>query len=148
MDRDDVLAFLREREHAILATTRSDGRPQMSPVVAGVDPEGRVVVSTYAARDKARNVKRDPRVSVCFMSDDFDGPWIQVDGRGEVVDGEEGVEALVGYYRALRGEHPDWDTYRDKMREGDKVLIRVTLERSSPVSQGGPYEPKGAGWAI
>lgn len=146
MTFDELMDFVRGREHVILSTTRSDGRPQMSPVVAGVDDEGRIVISTYAARDKAANAKRNPRVSVCVLSDDFDGPWVQVDGRAEVIEGEEGVEALVDYYRALRGEHPDWEEYRAKMREGSKCLIRITPERSGPVSQGGPYEPKGEGW--
>ena len=146
MEHHELIEFIRAREHAILATTRRDGRPQMSPVVAGVDDDGRIVISTYAARDKAQNVRRHPNVSVCFLSDDFNGAWVQVDGQAELVEGEDGVEALVDYYRVLRGDHPDWDEYRAKMREGNKALIRVTPERSSPVSQGGPYEPKGTGW--
>lgn len=146
MEHHELMDFIRGREHVILATTRRDGRPQMSPVTAGVDDDDRIVISTYAARDKAKNVRNNPHVSVCVLSDDFSGAWVQVDGRGELVEGEEGVEALVDYYRVMRGSHPDWDEYREKMREGNKALIRITPERSSPISKGGPYEPKGSGW--
>jgi hypothetical protein len=51
----------------------------VSPVICGVDGEGRVVVSTYPGRAKATNARRDPRVSMCVLSDDWDGPWAQVD---------------------------------------------------------------------
>src|SRR3712207_9560137 len=75
---------------------------------SGLDQEGRVVVSTYPQRAKAANARRDPAVSLCVLSDDFDGPWVQVDGRAEVLDLPEALEPLVDYYRAISGEHPDW----------------------------------------
>ncbi|RJK98003.1 PPOX class F420-dependent oxidoreductase [Vallicoccus soli] len=137
VDRDALLEFLRPRHRAVLMTTRRDGRPQASPVTCGVDAEGRVVVSTYPQRAKAVNARRDPRVSLCVLSDDFDGPWVQVEGSAEVLDLPDAVEPLVDYYRAISGEHPDWDEYREAMRTQGKSLIRVTLERWGPVATGG-----------
>ncbi|GDY28482.1 PPOX class F420-dependent enzyme [Gandjariella thermophila] len=137
VDRPQLLDFLRPRHHAILVTTRADGRPQLSPVTCGVDGEGRIVVSTYPRRAKARNARRDPRVSVCVLSDDFDGPYVQVDGHAEVLDLPDALEPLVEYFRSISGEHPDWDEYRDAMRRQGKSLIRVTIERWGPIATGG-----------
>ncbi|HLI39015.1 MAG TPA: PPOX class F420-dependent oxidoreductase, partial [Streptosporangiaceae bacterium] len=108
VSRDGLLGFIRPRHHAIVITARADGRPQASPVTCGVDGDGRIVVATYPERAKARNARRDPRVSVVVLSDDFGGPWVQVDGDAEVIDVPEAVEPLVGYYRSIAGEHPDW----------------------------------------
>jgi PPOX class probable F420-dependent enzyme len=137
VDRDQLLEFIRPRHHGILSTTRQDGRPQLSPVTMGVDPEGRIVVSTYPERAKARNATRDERVSVCVLSDEFGGEWVQVDGRAEVVVQPEAIEALVVYFRSISGEHPDWDEYREAMRKQGKVLVRVTIDRWGPISRGG-----------
>jgi len=137
VDREELLAFLRPRHHAILMTTRRDGRPQASPNTCGVDTEGRIVISTYPQRAKVANIRRDPRVSVCVLSDDFGGPWVQVDGSAEVIDLPESVEPLVEYFRVISGEHPDWDEYRQAMREQGKSLLRVTIESWGPIATGG-----------
>ena len=142
--REELLEFLRPRHHAILMTTRRDGRPQASPNTCGVDAEGRIVISTYPERAKAANIRRDPRVSVCVPSDDFNGPWVQVDGIAEVVDPPDSVEPLVEYFRVISGEHPDWDEYRQAMRDQGKSLIRVTIEFWGPIATGG-FPPEHAG---
>jgi PPOX class probable F420-dependent enzyme len=137
VDRDALLDFARPRHRGILTTVRRDGRPQLSPVSMGIDADGRVVVSTYPDRAKARNLRRDPRASVCVLSDDFDGAWVQVDGTAEVLDLPDALEPLVDYYRAIAGEHPDWDEYREAMRRQGKSLIRITVERWGPIATGG-----------
>jgi PPOX class probable F420-dependent enzyme len=137
VDRDGLLAFLRERHNGILVTTRADGRPQLSPVTCGVDPGGRIVVSTYPQRAKARNARRDPRVSMCVLSDDFGGAYVQVDGHAEVLDLPEALEPLVEYFRCISGEHPDWDEYREAMVRQGKCLIRITIDDWGPVATGG-----------
>ncbi|MBY8886857.1 PPOX class F420-dependent oxidoreductase [Streptomyces sp. PTM05] len=135
--REQLLEFLAERHRAIVLTTRADGRPQGSPVTCGVDGSGRLVVSTYPDRAKANNVRRDPRVTVIVLSDEWNGPWVQVDGQAEVIDPPESVEPLVDYYRAIAGEHPDWDEYRAAMLRQGKSLLRITPERWGPVATGG-----------
>lgn len=137
VDRDGLLAFITPRHKAILTTVRSDGRPQLSPVAMGVDEQGRIVVSTYPERAKTANARKDARASVCVLSDDWDGAWVQVDGQAQVLDMPEALEPLVSYYRAISGEHPDWDDYRQAMHRQDKSLIRVTIERWGPVATGG-----------
>ncbi|HET6481905.1 MAG TPA: PPOX class F420-dependent oxidoreductase [Actinoplanes sp.] len=135
--RDELLDFLRPRHHAILMTTRRDGRPQSSPNTCGVDAEGRIVISTYPERAKVSNLRRDPRVSVLVLSDDFGGAWVQVDGTAEVLDLPEAVEPLVEYFRVISGEHSDWDEYRQAMRDQGKSLIRITIDRWGPIATGG-----------
>jgi PPOX class probable F420-dependent enzyme len=137
VDLDGLLEFVRPRHHAILLTTRADGRPQGSPLSCGVDDSGRIVVSTYPERAKTKNAERDARVSVIVLSDDWNGPWVQVDGTAEVIGSPESVEPLVEYYRNIAGEHPDWDEYREAMVKQGKSIIRVTPERWSPLSTGG-----------
>jgi PPOX class probable F420-dependent enzyme len=137
VDRDALTEFLRPRHRVVLMTTRSDGRPQSSPVSCGVDAEGRLVVSTYPERAKVANIRRDPRVSACVLSDDWDGPWVQVDGTAEVLDLPEALEPLVDYFRSISGEHPDWDEYRAAMTKQGKSLIRVTISSWGPIATGG-----------
>ena len=137
VDTDTLLEFVRPRHHMLLITRRADGTPQASPVSGGVDSEGRIVISSYPGRAKSNNVKRDPHTSVVVLSDDWNGPWVQVDGGGEVIDLPDAVEPLVDYYRSISGEHPDWDEYREAMRKQGKCLIRITTERWGQVATGG-----------
>ncbi|WP_430478816.1 PPOX class F420-dependent oxidoreductase [Streptomyces sp. P11-1] len=137
VDLDELLAFVRPRHRAVLLTTRADGRPQGSPLTCGVDGAGRLVMSTYPERAKTRNAKRDERVSVIVLSDEWDGPWVQIDGTAEVLDAPDSVEPLVEYFRNISGEHPDWDEYRAAMVKQGKSIIRVTPERWGPVATGG-----------
>ncbi|MEU5880488.1 PPOX class F420-dependent oxidoreductase [Spirillospora sp. NPDC047279] len=137
VDRSALLEFLRERHRGVLVTARSDGRPQMSPVTCGLDAEGRIVVSTYPERAKTRNARRDPAVSICVLSDDWDGPYVQVDGQAEVLDMPAALDGLVDYFRGISGEHPDWDEYREAMARQNKSLIRVTIDRWGPIATGG-----------
>jgi PPOX class probable F420-dependent enzyme len=137
VSRDELTDFIRTRHHAIVITARADGRPQASPVTCGVDDARRIVVATYPERAKTRNARRNKQVSVLVLSDDFGGPWVQVDGTAEVLDLPEAVEPLVEYFRSVSGEHPDWDDYRQAMVRQGKSLLRVTPERWGPVATGG-----------
>jgi len=127
---------LRANHRAVLATTRSDGRPQLSPVTAGVDAEGRILVSTRETAIKAKNLARDPRVSLCVLNDGFFGEWVQADGTAEIVHLPEAMDLLVDYYRGISGEHPDWDDYRAAMRRERRVMVRITITRAGPDASG------------
>ncbi|MFM9587853.1 PPOX class F420-dependent oxidoreductase [Streptomyces scabiei] len=137
VSREELLDFVRPRHRALLLTRRADGSPQASPLTCGVDDAGRIVVSTYPERAKTRNAKRDARVSVVVLSDDWDGPWVQIDGTAEVLDSPDSVEPLVEYFRNISGEHPDWDEYREAMVKQGKSIIRVTPVKWGPVATGG-----------
>jgi PPOX class probable F420-dependent enzyme len=137
VDLAGLLDFVQARHRALLLTTRADGRPQASPLTCGVDSAGRLVISTYPERAKTRNARRDPRVSVVVLSDEWNDPWVQIDGTAEVIDVPDSVEPLVEYFRVIAGEHPDWGEYRAAMVRQGKSLIRVSPQRWGPIATGG-----------
>lgn len=127
-----ALAVIGRQHRAVLATTRSDGRPQLSPVAAAV-LDGEVVVSSRETAMKVKNLRKRPYASLCVFGDDFFGqPWVQVEGAVSVVSLPEAMEGLVDYYRAVAGEHPDWDEYRAAMEREKRVLVRIRVERAGP----------------
>jgi PPOX class probable F420-dependent enzyme len=137
VDLPTLIDFLRPRHRGLLVTRRSDGSPQLSPVTCGVDADGRIVVSTYPGRAKTHNARRHPQVSMCIVSDTWDGPYVQVDGTAEVLDMPAALDGLVEYFRCISGEHPDWDEYRAAMVRQDKSLIRIDIQRWGPIATGG-----------
>ena len=137
VERAELLEFLRPRHHVVLSTTRRDGSAQLSPVTAGLDDEGRIVIATYPERAKVANARLNPAVSVLVLSDEWNGAWVQVDGDAEVLDLPEAIEPLVDYFRAISGEHPDWDEYRQAMVDQGKSLLRITPTRWGPIATGG-----------
>ena len=116
----------------MLATTRADGRPQLSPVVAAVDDAGRVLISTRETAIKAKNLARDPRASLCVLNDGFFGEWIQAEGTAELIHLPDAMPILEYYYRKISGEHPDWDDYREAMRRDRRLIVRITIDRAGP----------------
>jgi PPOX class probable F420-dependent enzyme len=137
VDRESLLEFVRPRHHMIISTWRSDGGIQTSPVSGGVDSSGRLVVATYPERAKVHNVRRMPKATALVLSDDFGGPWVQIDCAAEVLDIPAAIEPLVEYFRSIAGEHPDWEEYRQAMVVQGKSLLRLTPTRWSPVATGG-----------
>jgi len=132
VDLDPARDFLRTHHRAVLATTRRDGRPQLSPVLAAIDGEGRVLISTRETAVKTRNLRRDPNASLCAFSDGFFGEWIQVEGTAEVISLPAAMDLLVAYYRAVAGEHPDWADYRAAMERDRRVIVRISITRAGP----------------
>jgi PPOX class probable F420-dependent enzyme len=132
MDLDEARDVIRAQHHAVLATYRVDGSPQLSPVTAIVDGDGYVVISSRQTAYKVRNLRRDPRAYLCVFPDAFYGRWVQVDGRITVIDLPEAMEPLVDYYRRAAGEHPDWDDYRAGMVRERRVLLRMKIDRAGP----------------
>jgi PPOX class probable F420-dependent enzyme len=132
VDVQRAVEFIRTRHHAVLATRRADGRPQLSPVTAGVDDDGRILISTREPAVKARNLARDPRAALCVMSDAFFGEWIQADGTAEIIRLPEAMDLLVDYYRRISGEHPDWTEYRSAMVRDRRIIVRISIDRAGP----------------
>jgi PPOX class probable F420-dependent enzyme len=136
MDVSDAREFVRNNHRAVLVTRKSDGGPQTSPITLGIDEEDKLVISSREAAYKVRNLRRDPRATLCVLNDQFFGKWLQIDGRAEILPLPEAMEPLVEYYRRISGEHPNWDEYRQAMEDQKRVLIRVSIERVGPTRSG------------
>jgi PPOX class probable F420-dependent enzyme len=136
MDLEEARAVVAQQHHAVLATLRQDGTPQMSPVLAAVDAQGRVVVSTRTRAFKVRNLRQNPRAWLCVLPDGFYGRWIQVGGSVRIVELPEAMDGLVDYYRRVSGEHPDWDDYRAAMEREARVLLQIELTSAGPDREG------------
>ena len=135
MEIADALEFVREHHNAVLLTSRRDGSAQLSPITCDVAGDA-IVISTRETALKVKNIRRDPRVSLCVLADAFYGSWIQVDGTAEIVSLPDALELLVDYYRGLRGEHPDWDEYRAAMVTDQRCILRITVARAGPDASG------------
>jgi PPOX class probable F420-dependent enzyme len=131
---EDARAFLRDNHRAVLSTFRADGRPQMSPVLAVVDDQGRVVVSTTERAAKTRNLRRNPSIALCLLNNGFFGDWGQVEGTAEIVEQPEALDVLVDYFRRASGEHDNWDDYRAAMVREGRVAVRFAIERAGPAT--------------
>lgn len=136
MDVTKAVDFVRKNPRAILVTRRRDGAPQMSPVLAAVDDDGRLLISSRETAYKTKNLRRDPQASLCVLNEGYFGDWIQVDGTTEIVSLPAGMDVLIDYYRRLSGEHPDWDDYRSSMEREKRLILRVTIERAGPDRSG------------
>jgi len=132
VDTGRAADFLRAHHRAVLATSRSDGMPQLSPVTCTVDDDGRVLISTRETAVKTKNLRRRPRASLCVFTDTFFGEWVQVEGDAEVISLPDAMDLLVEYYRRVSGEHPDWDDYRAAMTRDRRVIVRITISRAGP----------------
>mgnify|MGYP001139381985 CR=1 FL=1 len=137
MEISEAVEFVRHNHRGVLAVTRADGRPQMSPVSGTVNPDGLVVVSSRETAYKVRSLQARPYAAYCGFADQFFGaPWVQVEGPVRIVSLPEAMEPLVDYYRSISGEHPDWAEYRAAMERDRRVLITITPERVGPTVQG------------
>ena len=136
MQLDDARHFVRTHHRAVLATRTEDGGIQKSPVLVGVDADGRFVVSSRETAYKTLNVRRDPWAQLCVLSDAFFGTWVYVEGEAEVVSLPDAMEPLVEYYRGISGEHDDWDEYRRSMEAERRVVLRIEGRRAGPDRKG------------
>jgi len=134
MDLPDALDFARPRRWGVLATLMASGRPQLSNVGYTLGDDGVIRISVTASRAKTANARRDPRVSLHVTSEDF-WSYVVIEGEAELspvsaAPDDATVDELVEYYRAIQGEHPDWDEYRDAMVADRRLVMRVRPSRA------------------
>jgi PPOX class probable F420-dependent enzyme len=130
MDIAEVQKFVAENHRGVLVARKRDGWPQLTLVTPAVDAEGRVIVHSRAAAYKVKNLRREPRVSMLVMGEQFSGSrYVQLHGTAEVVAQPEAMDLLVYWHRQVRGEHPNWQEYREKIKEEQQVVIRIKIEK-------------------
>ena len=134
MDLVTAMEFVSARHHGVLTTLKADGRPQLSNITYAVGPDGTIRISVTDGRAKTANLRRDPRASLHVTRDDFYA-YVVVEAIAELTPvaaepDDATVGELVEYYRALSGEHPDWDDYRRAMVADRRLIVRLRPERA------------------
>lgn len=125
----------------VLATSKRDGRPQLSTVSHHYDDAARMIrVSITDGRAKTANIRRDPRVAFHVSSDDG-WSYAVAEGVAQLSDvaadeHDAAVEELIDLYRAVGGEHPDWDEYRAAMVDDRRLVLRIPVDRVYGLSRG------------
>jgi len=134
MDLTEALTFIRDRTQGVLATIRSNGRPQLSNIMYVPGDEGMLRISVTDDRAKTANLRRDPRASLYVVGDNF-YQYVVVEAQADLTPvaadpHDATVDALVAYYKAAIGEHPDWDEYRASMVTDKRLLVVLRPERA------------------
>jgi PPOX class probable F420-dependent enzyme len=134
MDLSEALDHARSQRLGVLTTIKRDGRPQLSNITYSVGDDGLIRISVTDSRAKTRNLRRDPRASLYVGRNDG---WAYVVLEGEVTlsavaaaPDDEAVEELVALYRAVQGEHENWDEYRAAMVHDGRVVARLAPSRA------------------
>ena len=133
-EQDALLDLLAGGHRGVLATIRRDGRAQLSNVVHCFDPQTKVIqISTTAERAKTRNLQRDPRATYYVPGANF-WTFVVADAIAELspvaqTNDDAVVDELVEVYRAISGDHPDWDEYRASMVNEQRLVIRLHVGR-------------------
>jgi PPOX class probable F420-dependent enzyme len=134
MELDAALDFVRAHHQGVLATIRGNGRPQLSNITYATDDRGIVRISVTDSRIKTANARRNPLVSLHVTQPDF-WAYVVIEGEAELTapstepGDATGVE-LADYYRAVRGEHEDWDDYYRAMVADHRLVLRIHPSRA------------------
>lgn len=126
----DAIDFFRTKHNGILITEKSNGRPQSSNIAFRVDDTDRIVISVTDSRAKTTNLRRRPVASLHINRDDF-WAYAVIEADVEITPvaaapDDDTATQLVEYYRAVAGEHDDWDAYRAAMVEEGRLLLKLT----------------------
>lgn len=135
MEIAQAKAFLQQNHRACIAVRQKDGWPQMTLVTPGIDAQGRVLMTSRGTTYKVKHIRRDPRVSMLIFGEQYSGSkFVQIHGTAEIVDQPEAIDALVYWYKQVRGEHKNWNDYKKQMQDEKRVIIRVNIEKVGPQS--------------
>jgi PPOX class probable F420-dependent enzyme len=133
----DAQKFLATNHRGVLVAQKRDGWPQITLVSPGIDAEGRVIITSRETTYKIKNIRRNPRISLLVMGEQFHGSkYVQIHGTAEIIPLPEAMDLLILWHRQVKGEHPNWDEYRRKMHEEQRVIVRILVEHVGPHGRG------------
>ena len=132
MNRDHALDHVRRNHRGVLATIKRDGRPQLSNVAYLLDNDGEVKISVTRDRAKTRNVRRDPRVAMTIVGDNW-YEYVVVEGAAHLIE-DDPLPLLRHVYRGVTGkEHPDWSEFDEAMVRDGRLVLAISVERLYPL---------------
>ncbi|HZA52692.1 MAG TPA: TIGR03618 family F420-dependent PPOX class oxidoreductase [Candidatus Udaeobacter sp.] len=133
MEIADAQKFLQENHRACIAVRQRDGWPQMTLVTPGIDSEGRVIITSRGTTYKLKHIRRDPRVSLLVFAEQYSGSkFVQIHDSAEIIELPNAMDILIYWYCPVRGEHKNRDEYREQMRQEQRVIIRVNIQKVGP----------------
>ena len=137
MEIADVLKFVSSNHRGVLVARKQDGWPQMTLVSPAVDAEGHVIITSRVTTYKVKNIQRDPRVSLVVFGEQFHGSkYVQIHGTAEVISQPKAMDLLIHWHRQVKGEHPNWEEYRETMKNERRVIVRINIEKVGPNRRG------------
>lgn len=135
MDIADAQKFIKDNHRACIAVRQKDGWPQMTLVTPGIDAAGRVILTSRGTTYKVKHLRRDPKVSMLIFGEQFSGSkFVQIHGSAEVVDLPQAMDGLIDWHKSVRGEHKNWEDYKQQVTDEKRVLIRINIEKVGPQS--------------
>lgn len=115
-----------KRAFASLGTLMSDGSPQVTPVWVDLDGD-LVVVNTARGRQKEKNMRRDPRVSLAII--DPENPYRYIEIRGRIAEiTEEGADAHID---KMAKKYLGADKYPYRQSGEVRVMFKIQAEKTS-----------------
>jgi PPOX class probable F420-dependent enzyme len=133
MEIVDAQKFLQQNHRACIAVRQKDGWPQMTFVSPGIDPQGRVIITSRGTTYKIKHLRRDPRVSMLIFGEQYSGSkFVQIHGAAEIIEQPAAMAMLIFWYKQVRGEHKNWEEYKKRMADEKRVIIRVNIEKVGP----------------
>ena len=137
MEIADVQKFLAANHRGVLVARKRDGWPQMTLVSPAIDSQGRAIITSRETTYKVKNIRRDPRVSLVVFGEQFHGSrYVQIHGTAEIVALPEAMDSLIHWHRQVKGEHPNWEEYREQMKQERRVVLRINIEKVGPSRRG------------
>src|SRR6266849_2367267 len=137
MDIARARDFLVQHHHGVLATRKRDGGVQMSPITVGLDSEGYLIISSRETAYKVKNLRRNPRASLCAFTASFHGAgWVQVNGTAAVISLPDAMNSLIYLQRQVYGEHKSWPEFQQRMERERRLVIRIAIESVGPLRRG------------
>jgi PPOX class probable F420-dependent enzyme len=134
MELTDALEHARAHNQGVLITHRKDGRAQPSNIVYVVGDDGVIRISITETRAKTKNLRRDPRCELYVVGDNF-WKYLVLDADCALSPvttdpNDTTADELVEYYRSLRGEHDNWDEYRQAMVKDQRLVAHLRPTRA------------------
>jgi PPOX class probable F420-dependent enzyme len=114
---------------AKLATVRADGRPHIAPVWYDVDDDGSLVFNTGESTVKGRNIRREPRVSLCVDDDRPPFSFVVVEGVAAISDDIDEVRRWAGRLGGRYMGPERAEEYASRNGVVGELVVRVRPER-------------------
>lgn len=133
MNLSQAQAYLKQTHNGTLATAKKDGRPQLSNILYLYDEDtNEIKISTTADRFKARNIQRNPQVSMVAQGQNW-FQYLVVEGTATVSPEGELAE-LRRIYQGITGKpHPNWPEFDEAQINDHRVIISIKIEKMYPL---------------